>query len=186
MYISIFLHMLTYKDMEKCASLHPRVLAYLAAASWGSLAWVRRATHPQRGAPIVDRHDRVFFEERCCVALVGDLVDFHASGEGPRGQEILHHAAVPELVLDRVGVARASLLKELLEVIYGWSCMMLATACGVRRAYHAGATRLLVVVTVIVDRGCGLLTALLVPLLAALPSILDDGIGRCFPTATWG
>jgi hypothetical protein len=38
------------------------------------------------------------------------LISFHASREGPRDHEILHHAAVPELVLDEVGVVWARLL----------------------------------------------------------------------------
>jgi hypothetical protein len=61
-------------------------------------------------------------------ALVGDLVNFHASGEGPRGHETLHHAAVSEPVLDRVGMVRASLLNELLEVVCGWPRLTFATA----------------------------------------------------------
>jgi hypothetical protein len=36
MYISIFLHMLTYKDIEKLMFLRPRVPAPPVAVSWGS------------------------------------------------------------------------------------------------------------------------------------------------------
>jgi hypothetical protein len=137
--------------------------------------------------PIVDHHDRVFSKQGCRVVLSGDLVNFHDSGEGPRGHEILHHVAVCELVLDGVGVVRASLLKELLEVICGRLCLTLVIACGGRNVHHVGATRLLVATAVIIDRVCGLLTALLAPLLVALGTlsdILDDNVGRRFPTAT--
>jgi hypothetical protein len=109
--------------------------------------------HPQRGAPIVDHHDRVFSEKGCRVALVWDLVRFHASGEGPRGYEILHHATILELVLDGVGMVQASLLHELLKVIHGRSCLTLATACNGRSLHHVGAARLLVVATIIAGRG---------------------------------
>jgi hypothetical protein len=137
--------------------------------------------------PIVDHHDRVFSKQGRHVVLIGDLVNFHDSGEGPRGHEILHHVAVCELVLDGVGVVRASLLKELLEVIRGRPCLTLVTACGGRNMHHAGAALLLVATAVIIDRVYGLLTALLVPLLVALGTlsgILDDNVGRCFPAAT--
>jgi hypothetical protein len=53
------------------------------------------------------------------VALVGDIVDFHALVEGTRGHETLHHATIPELMLDGVGMVRASPLKELVEVVRG-------------------------------------------------------------------
>jgi hypothetical protein len=48
--------------------------------------------------------------------LVGDLIDFHASGEGSRGHEILHNATVLELVLNGVGMVLSSVLK----VVRGW------------------------------------------------------------------
>jgi hypothetical protein len=60
--------------------------------------------HLQRRAPIIDHHNRVFFEEGHRVTLVGDLVNYHASGERPQGHEILHHAVVLELVLDGIGM----------------------------------------------------------------------------------
>jgi hypothetical protein len=108
------------------------------------------------------------------------LIDFHALGEGPRSHEILHHATVPELVLDGVRVVRASLLLELLKVIRGWPHLTLANTCSGHSAHHAGAACLLVVAAVIAGRECGLLTSLLAPLLAALGTllgILDDDIG---------
>jgi hypothetical protein len=82
-------------------------------------------------------------------------------------------------VLDRVGVVRASLIKELLEVIHRRLRLTLGTA-------YVG---LLVVATVVTHRKCGLLMTLLAPLLAtnaALPSILDDDIERRFLAAAWG
>jgi hypothetical protein len=57
MYISIFLHMLMYKDIGKLVSLHPCIPVPRAAASWDSSAWGRHAVCPRKGAPIVDRHD---------------------------------------------------------------------------------------------------------------------------------
>jgi hypothetical protein len=186
MYISIFLHMLMYKDIKKIMSLHPHVHAPVAAVSWSSKARVRHPTHHRRGAPIVDHHDCIFSEKVCCVTLIRDLVNFHVSGEGSRGHEILHHVVVPELVLDEVGVVWASLLNDLIEVIHGQTLLTLSTACDGRGVHHDEATRLLVVATIITDRGCDFLMALLSPLLAAHPDILDDDVGRCFPTAAWG
>jgi hypothetical protein len=81
MYISIYLYTLIYKDIGKLESLHPCVPAPPAVASWGSWIQVRHAAHPQRGAPIVDRHDRILSGEGCHVTLVRDLAEFHASGE---------------------------------------------------------------------------------------------------------
>jgi hypothetical protein len=177
MYISIFLHMLMYKDIEKLMSLCPRVPTPPAIASWGSYAQVRHAAHPQRGETIINRHDHAFPEKGHRVALV----DFQASGEGPRSHEILHQATVPELVLDRVGMVRTSLLQKPLEVIREWPCLTLATSCGDHGAHHAGVAHLLIVAAIIVGRGYDLLMALLALLLAALLGILDDDIGRCFP-----
>jgi hypothetical protein len=48
-------------------------------------------------------------------------------GEGPRGHEILYHATVLELVLNRVHVVRAVLLEESLEVVHQRPRLMLAT-----------------------------------------------------------
>jgi hypothetical protein len=45
---------------------------------------------------------------------------------------------------------------------------------------------LLVDATIAIGRGCGVLAALLAPLLATLLGIPDDDIGRCFPVFTWG
>jgi hypothetical protein len=83
-------------------------------------------------------------------------------------------------VLDEVGVVRASLLKDLLEVVHGRPRLMLPAACNSRAMHHDGAACLLVDATIIISHGCGLLAPLLVPLLAALGAlldILDDDIG---------
>jgi hypothetical protein len=132
------------------------------------------------GVPITDHHNHVFTRKEHRVTLIGDLIDFHASVERPRGHEILHHAAVPELVLDRVGKVRANLLKVLLKVVPMQSRLMLAATCDNHGMHHDGVACLLVDVAIIVACGCGLLAVLLVPLLAALGAlldILDDDIG---------
>jgi hypothetical protein len=89
-------------------------------------------------------------------------------------------------VLDGVGVVWENLLKELLEVVRGQSRLTLAAAYDSHGANQNGAACLLVDAAVIVGRGCSLLAALFAPLLAVLLVILDDDIGRCYPTAAWG
>jgi hypothetical protein len=74
-------------------------------------------------------------------------------------------------------------------VIHGQPHLTLATTHGGYSTHHARATRLLVVTIVIAGHKCSLLMALLVPSLAtlgALLGILDEDIGRCFPTAAGG
>jgi hypothetical protein len=107
------------KDIGKLVSLHPCVPAPLVAVSWGPWTQVRHAAHPRRGVPVVDHHDCVFSWEGCHVAFVRDLIDFHATDEGSRGHEILHHAVVLEFVLGGIGVVQTHLFKELLEVVRG-------------------------------------------------------------------
>jgi hypothetical protein len=95
----------------------------------------------------------------------------------------------PKLVLDGVGVVRASLLKGLLEVVHGRSRLTLPAACGRCGMPHVGVPCLLVDATVVVGHGCGLLAMLLAPLLAALGAllgILDGNVMRCSPAASWG
>jgi hypothetical protein len=78
-------------------------------------------------------------------------------------------------VLDGVGVIRARLHQELLEVVCGQPRLTLA-------ADHTAVICLLVIATVSVSHGCSLLKSLLVPLPAALgtlPSILGGDFGRC-------
>jgi hypothetical protein len=163
--------------LDKFVTLHPCIPSH---SELGFETRVRHAVHPRQGAPITDCHDRVFYREEHHVTLVGDLVGFHALGEGSRCHEILHHAIVLEVVPDRVGVVRTSLLKELLEVIYGWPCLTLAAASGSCDVHHTGDVRLLVVATITNDHGCGLLKTLLAPLptaLGTLPGILDGDVG---------
>jgi hypothetical protein len=114
--------------------------------------------------PIVDHHDRIFSREGCHAALVGDLVGFHASGERSRSHEILHHAAVHELVLDEVGIVWARLPKELLKVVRGWPCLTRAATRSCPNVHHAGAVCSLTVAAVIISRGYDLLKSLLAPL----------------------
>jgi hypothetical protein len=92
-------------------------------------------------------------------------------------------------VLDGVGVVWASLLKELLEVVYGQPHLQLAAACGSCDAHHARATYLLAIATSIIGHDYSLLNALLANLTAALgtlPDILESGVGRCLPDVAWG
>jgi hypothetical protein len=141
-YIFVFLHTLIYNDIGKFASLHPYVPTPPATVSWSSETRVRHVEHPRRWAPIVDRHDHIFSREWRHIALIGDLVHFHASGEGSRGHDILHHAIVLEPMLDGVGVVWASPLKELLEVVHWLSRLTLSAAYNSHDAYHAGAAPL--------------------------------------------
>jgi hypothetical protein len=67
--------------------------------------------HPWRGVLIIDCHDHVFSGEGRRAALFEVIVGFHASCEGSRGHEILHHAIGPELLLDGVGMVWARLLQ---------------------------------------------------------------------------
>jgi hypothetical protein len=85
--------------------------------------------------------------------LIGDLVDFHSSREGPRGYEIIHHVTVPELVLDGVGVVWVSLFKELLNVVHGRSRLAVAAARNLCGAPYAGAACSLIDAAVVISRG---------------------------------
>jgi hypothetical protein len=121
--------------------------------------------------PIVDHHDYVLLGE-------GHRIAFTLS-EGPQDHKILHHATVPQLLLDGVCVVWASLLKESLEVVCRWSCLVLATTCGSHDTRHAGATHFLVVAVIAIDRSCDPLMPLLASLLAtpgALFSALDANV----------
>jgi hypothetical protein len=83
-------------------------------------------------------------------------------------------------VLDGVGMVRTSLLKELLDVVCGWSHLTLVAACGSHDTHHAGAGHLLAVATIAVGCGFSLLKMLLAPLpavLSALSGVLDGNIG---------
>jgi hypothetical protein len=91
----------TYANVQRCLeNLCPYIPAPPATVSWGSWNRVRHATYPRRGMPFVDHHDRILSEEGHRVALIRDLIDFHALGEGSRDHEVLHHVAIPELMLD--------------------------------------------------------------------------------------
>jgi hypothetical protein len=101
--------------------------------------------------------------------------------------EILGCETVLEIVHDGVGVVWAHLLKELLKVVRGRLCLMLAGAHSFRDEHHTRAVYSLVVATIVVGHGCGLLKSLLAALLAtlgALPGVLCGNIGRFLPAAT--
>jgi hypothetical protein len=120
---------------------------------------------------------------------IWDFIEFHASGEGSHGHEILHHVVVAGLVLNGVSMVWVSLLEEHLKVECGWPRLVLAATYDSHDTHHTRAARLLVVATIVVDRGCGLLKTLLVPFPAApctLPSILDGNVRRCLLAVTWG
>jgi hypothetical protein len=50
--------------------------------------------------PVIDRHDYIFPGEGCRTSSTRVFFVFLVLHEGCRGHEILHHATVPELVLD--------------------------------------------------------------------------------------
>jgi hypothetical protein len=84
-------------------------------------------------------------------------------------------------VLDGVGVIRACLFEEPLDVVCGWSCLAFATTrsrCGM---LHARAVCLLVDATIVINGG--LLVVLLEPLhssIGALLSTLDSDVSPSF------
>jgi hypothetical protein len=131
--------------------------------------------HHRQGAPIVDCHDSVLPGERCHIVII----EFHALREGPQDHEILHHAAVPELVLDGVHMIWASLLEEPLKVVCRQPHLVLAATYGSPDAHHVGAAYLLAVATIVFGHGCDNLKTLLVPLLATLDAlgVLDGDVG---------
>jgi hypothetical protein len=90
-------------------------------------------------------------------------------------------------VLDSVGVIQARFFEELLKVVLKRSCLVLAVTHGLCGMIGTGAIRSLIDAAVAV--GCGLLVALIAPLLAglgALLSTLDCYTERCFPAADHG
>jgi hypothetical protein len=74
-------------------------------------------------------------------------------GEGPQDNEILHHDAIPELVLDEVCVVWASLLEEPLKVVGGRLCLVLATTFHSHDAHRTRAACLFAIASVIVGHG---------------------------------
>jgi hypothetical protein len=69
-------------------------------------------------------------------------------------------------VLDGVGMVQASFFEELLEVVYGWSCLALAAADGLYGTLYTRAACSLIDVVIVV--GCDLLVVLFTPLLAGV------------------
>jgi hypothetical protein len=171
---------LIYKDIRKLVSLRPCIHVPQATASGCSWTRVRHVAHPQWWASILYHHACILSRDGHCVTLVRYPIEFDASGEGPRGHEILHHAAVPKIVLDGVSVVWESLLKVLLEVFYGRLRLVLAAAYGSHDAHHTGAARLPTIATIIINRSCGLSMTLLVSFHATrgtLPGILNGDVG---------
>jgi hypothetical protein len=83
-------------------------------------------------------------------------------------------------VLDGVGVIRACLFEEPLEVIRGRSCLALASTHGLYGVHHTGAVCLLIDVAIIVDGG--LLVALPAPLLGGFGALLTTMDGNVTPS----
>jgi hypothetical protein len=71
-------------------------------------------------------------------------------------------------------------------VVYRWPCLALAAVCSSHNTPPVGAAYFLVVVTVVVDRGCNPLRTLLASLLTtlgALLGILDSDVRHCLLVA---
>jgi hypothetical protein len=79
-------------------------------------------------------------------------------------------------VPDGVCVVWAGFLKELLEVVCRRPPLTLVAMHGGQDVPHARSTRYPIVAVVMVDRGCGPLRALLVPLFAALLIAVDGDV----------
>jgi hypothetical protein len=109
--------------------------------------------------------------ERHRIAPIQTFIELYTLGEGSWGHEAPHHAAVLELVPDRVHMVWVGFLKEPIEVVHRQPRLTLVAACGGWDASHAGATCLLVFVVIVVGHGRGPLKALLAPLLAALDAL---------------
>jgi hypothetical protein len=140
-------------------------------------------------ASSIDHHDYFFPRERHRIAPAWVFIELRTPGEGPRGHEGLHYAAVIELVPDGVCMIWAGFLDERLEVVRRRPHLTLVAMRYSRHASRAGAARLPVVAVIMVGRGCGLLRALLAPLFAvldALLSMVDDDVGWCLLVATRG
>jgi hypothetical protein len=64
--------MYPYIYIENLRAYNPSVSGFLTASSWGSGIQVRPTTSHGRGvgggAPIIDRHDRIFSGEGCCAS----------------------------------------------------------------------------------------------------------------------
>jgi hypothetical protein len=84
-------------------------------------------------------------------------------------------------VPDRVCVVCTGFLEQPIEVVCGWPRLMLVTVCGSQVVPHAGATRLPVIVVIVVSCGRGPLKALHAPLFAtldALSTAMDGNVRR--------
>jgi hypothetical protein len=128
--------------------------------------------------PFIDYHGCTFPREGCSASSTWVFLGLFVPSERPRGHEILHDAIVLELVLDRVCMVWAGLLKESIDVVYRWSHLALDTTPGGHDVLRVRVVYFLVYV--IVSHGCNPLWAPLSPLLAALGNLLgalDDDAG---------
>jgi hypothetical protein len=82
------------------------------------------------GVSTIDRHDCVFPEETHCIATARVFIEFRTLGGGPQDHETLYHAAILELVPNRVRVVWAGLLKQSFEVVCRRPSLMLVVVYG--------------------------------------------------------
>jgi hypothetical protein len=108
----------------------------------GALGFRVDMWHPLGGASSIDHHDCVFSEERHHVATAWVFIEFRTPGEGPQDHEILHHAAVLELVPNGLRVV----WEGSSEVVCRWPRLMLVAARSNHDAPPARAACLLIVV----------------------------------------
>jgi hypothetical protein len=94
--------------------------------------------------------------ERCRITPAQVFVELHTPGEGPQGPEAPHHAVVFKLMPDRVHLVRAGFLVEPLDVVRRWPRLMLVAVHDGRDESYIGATRLSVIVIIVVSHGRGL------------------------------
>jgi hypothetical protein len=135
--------------------------------------------------PTVERHDCLFHGEGCRASPTWVSFGLLVPGEGPRDNEIFHHATISKLVLDGVCVLQTCLLKESLKVVCRLSFLVLDTApCG-RDTLLTTVIRFLIIVVVIAGRGCNPLRTPLSSLPATLDILhcaLDGDVGWCRST----
>jgi hypothetical protein len=137
------------------------------ALSQGPRAWVRHMVPPLWGVPPIDSCDGVFLGEARRVTPVRTFIKLCTLGEGPRGHEASHQAAVLELVSDEVCVVWTGFLEDPLQVVCGWPCLMFVAMCSGQDAPHVGDAHLPDVAIIVVSCGRGPLKPLLAPLFAA-------------------
>jgi hypothetical protein len=119
--------------------------------------------------PAVDRHDHLFFGERCGGLFCRVAFRLLALGESPHRHVVLHHEAFFKIVPDRVHVVGTGCLKKLREVISRLSHLAFEVGLSCSDELLIKIIRLLVVVTlIIVGSDCDPLGRRLGPLLFPL------------------